>query len=149
MGIQRLNKKGIQFQKAFYGIIVFSVLIIAFGVIFSNTSPAYNVANPSDLGDLDRLDSISGDINTQKGKLSANDPDPGQDAESNTFRGVYGIIANIFSPFKLVFGQDGIIDNVVYRLGLPDYVRQMFVAFIIVAFTFAIIGIIFRLGRTP
>lgn len=146
MGFQ-MNKKGLQFQKAFYSIIAFSVIIIAVGVLFNDYSTGYGYENPSDLGNLNRLDNISQDVNVQKGQVSANDPDPGSNAEANTFRGVYGIIANIFSPFEIVFGDNGMISSLSQRFGIPDYVGNMIVALMIVAFTFSLIAIIFRLGR--
>jgi hypothetical protein len=149
MGFQGMNKRGLQLQNAFYALIVFSVIMISIGIVINSSSSYYNSGVTSDLGSLNRLNEVSGEVNTQTTKLSPTDPDPGQDAESNTFRGVYGIISNIYSPFKQVFGQDGIIDELSFRFGIPDYVRIMLISMILIAFTMALVGIIFRLGRTP
>lgn len=143
-----MNKKGLEFRSALFSIIMFSAVIIAFGVIISDSSSKYGSNIDYDLGELNKLDDVSQDANTQKGRISANDPDPGTDAEANTFRGVYGVLTNIYSSLSLVFGEDGMLGQVADRFGVPAWVIQMIVAFMVIGITFALIAVIFRLGRS-
>lgn len=147
MDIQTMNRKGVQFKDALFSIIIFSVIIIAVGVIISGSNNTYNSGLNYDLGELNKLDEVSRDSNTAKQKISPNDPDPGENAEANTFKGVYGILTNIFQSFNLVFGEEGMLGNVAERFGIPTYVVQMIVSFMIIGITFSLIGVIFRLGK--
>lgn len=148
MGIQRLNKKGVQIKSGFFAVIAVSMFVIAIGIIVGGWNTAYGSGIESDLGAFNKLDNVSSDVNIQKGRLSPNDPEPSGDPESNTFRGVYGILTNIYQSFDLVFGNEGMLDSVTTRLGIPDYVRQGLIALMVAALTFALIAIIFRLGRS-
>lgn len=149
MGFQglKMNKKGLEFRGAIFSIILFSTIIIAFGVIVTDSSTKYPTGETYDLGELNKLDQVSSDANVQKGRISANDPDPGTDAEANTFRGVYGVLTNIYSSLSLVFGEGGMLGNLADRFGVPTYVIQMLITLMIVGITFALIAVIFRLGR--
>jgi len=137
----------LQLKSAFFALIVVGIVVTAVGVIINGWNETYNSGLVSDLGDYDQMSSVSAEAGTQQGKLSPNDPDPGTDAESSTFRGVYGVISNIYAPFRVVFGNNGMIDSVTERFGLPDYLRQGIVTMIVIAFTFTLVAIIFRLAR--
>ena len=50
----------------------------------------------------------------------------------------------MYRPFRVVFGEDGWIDNLTDRWGMPDYVRQFLVTIMIISITMAIIAIFFR-----
>jgi hypothetical protein len=148
MGIQRLNKRGFQFSDGFYSIIAISALVIAFGVILAQQAPIYNPSVSDELTSLNRLDNVSDLAGDQRTSISPNDRDPSEDAEANTFKGVYGILGNIFTSFDLIIGNDGMIDDVTEMFGIPPYVRQTIVAIILIAITFSLIAVIFRLARS-
>jgi len=149
MGIQNLkmNKKGLELKGAFYAVIVIGLVITAVGVVVNDWNIKYNAGLTYDLQEYDKSGQISDEAGVQQGKLTPDDPDPGTDSEASTFRGVYGIISNIYSPFRTVFGDGGMLDSATERFGLPDYFRQALVTMMIIAFTTAIIAIIFRLSR--
>lgn len=146
--ILKMNKRGVDLKHAFFSVIVVSAVIISFTIWLGGWEVKYGTDIDADLDEFDRLESVSGDIQSQTGRLSADDPDPGQDAEASTFRGVYGILTNIFEPFNVVFGEDGMLQSVQDRYGLPSYLREMVVAMMLVAITFTLIAIIFRLGKS-
>ena len=148
MVVSRMNKKGLQFKDAFFSIIGFSLIIIAVGLIITNWSDAYGSGVSSDLGEYNKLSDLSETATGQKGVLSPNDPDPSQDAEANTFKGVYGIITGTFSSFDLVFGSDGMLQSVKDRFHIPNYIIQAIITFMLFSITFAIIAIVFRLSRS-
>lgn len=150
MGIQKLvnDKRGLEFKSAFFAVVAVGIFAVAMGVHLSAWNVQYNSGLDPDLEDFNQIEVISEQTQIQQDKLSTNDPDPGQDAEANTFRGVYGVLANIFEPFRVVFGEGGMLDSITDRFGIPDYVRQGIVIMMIAAITFALAAIIFRLGRT-
>lgn len=145
MGIQKLNNKGMQIKLAFFAVIAVSVALIASGVWVSQWNSKYESGIMYDLKGLNKLDEVSGTAGSQQGRLSPNSPDPGSDFETNTYRGAFGIISNIYEPFRIVFGEGGMIDSITDRWGIPNYIRQALVTLIIIAFTFALVAIIFRI----
>jgi len=149
MGIQKLkmNKKGMELKSAFFAVIVMGIVITAVGVTINSWNDVYDSGLDYDLQEYDKSSTMSDVAGQQQGKLTPDDPDPGTDAEASTFRGVYGIISNIYSPFRTVFGDGGMLDAATERFGLPDYLRQALVTMMIIAFTTALIAIIFRLSR--
>ena len=151
MGIKNIvrDKRGVQLQSAFFAILVFSAVIISTGVIVNEWSDKYSTGVTSDLEKYNTLDSVYGDIQSQKGKVTPNDPSPGENSESNTFRGVYGIVTGVLGSFKLVYGTGGMLDSIAIRFKIPTFIIQVIAAMMIFSLIAAIIGIIFRLGRTP
>jgi len=143
-----INKKGMQFKNAFFSLVVVSMAVIAIGVVISNWSGYYGSGISSDFGVFNEADELSNQTLQHKAKLGSGDPDPGEDSETSTYRGVYGIMANIYTTFNLAFGEDGMIDVAVKRYGLPDYVRQGIVTLIMAAIAFSLIAVIFRLARS-
>ena len=145
MGIIQ-NKRGLNFKDSFFAIIVVGMVIAAMGVIIGEWDTQYNSGVVYDLGDdFNKLTEVSGTAQIEQGRLSPNDADPGSDFESNTFRSAYGIISNIFAPFRVVFGEGGMIDAVTDRLGLPDYIRVGLVTLMVFGMIWAIVAIIFRI----
>ena len=142
------NKKGMQFKNAFFSLVVVSMMVVAIGIIISGWSGQYRSGISSDFGVFDVSDDLSQQTLEHKGKLGSGDPDPGEDSETSTYRGVYGIMANIYSTFNLAFGEDGMIDSVTKRYGLPDYIRQGIVTLIMAAIAFSLIAVVFRLTRS-
>lgn len=143
-----MNRKGLELKSSMFAILIVGVFAVASGIILSGWNNQYNSGLTPDLEGFNKIDIISEQTKTQQGKISTNDPDPGSDAEANTFRGVYGILANIYEPFRIVFGEGGMIDSVTDRFGIPNYIRQTLVTMMIASLTFAIAAIIFRIGRT-
>ncbi len=137
-----------EISKAFYSIIVFSMIMAAAGLIITEWSIDYNSGVTSDLGELNKISLASTEAKSIQGKISPQTGEASSDFETDTFRAGYGILTSIFSPFRIVFGEDGMIDSVVERFGLPDYLWNGIIAMILFAIIFTIIAIIFRLGRT-
>lgn len=141
------NKKGASLKMAFFALIAFSVVIIAIGQNLAFWDSNYGTGMTSDLGEFNKLDDVSSVAQDQKGSVSPGDDDPGDDPEASTFKSVFGILTNIFTPFKVVFGQGGMLDSLQERLGIPDYIIQAIATMMIISLTFTIIAIIFRLGK--
>jgi len=142
-----MNKKGLEFKLAFFAIIAVSMAVIAIGTWVNQWNDDYSSGLTYDLGDYDQLDEVTGDIETQQGKVTVKSTNTGEEFEGTSIRGVFGILNNIFDPFRIVFGNNGMIDSVTERFGLPDYVRQGLVSMMIVSITFALVAIFFRLNR--
>ncbi len=147
MGFQRMNKKGFEFKSGLFAIIAVSLFVIAFGVIISEQATVYGSDAVSEIDVYNRLDNVSSIANSGRSSISPNDPDPGNDPEASTFRGVYGILTNIFTSFDIVLGQDGMIKTVTEQFGIPDYVTQGILTIILIGITFSLIAVIFRLAR--
>jgi len=143
------NKRAMQFQAAFFSIIAVSVAVIAAGVILADWNITYGSGIAQDLGGFNKLDDISGTAQSQKTGVTVKSSNADVNFEDSSIRGVYGVISNIYEPFRIVFGDNGMLDSVTERLGLPDYIRQALVTLMIMAITFALVKIIFRLSRTP
>ena len=137
-----------EFRSAFFAIIAVSMVMIAVGVIINGWAVPYNSGLISDLGDYDKLSDTSDTSGTQQGRINPQSGEASSDFETETFRGGYGILTNIYSSFRVVFGDGGMIDAVTERFGLPDYLRQGIITMMILAITLSIIAVIFRLGRT-
>ena len=141
------NKKGLMFKNVFFAVIIVGVVIVAVGSLINGWNTAYSSGMVYKLDEFNQISAMSAEANSSSNKITLNDPDPGTDAESSTYRGVYGIISNIYAPFRVVFGDNGMIDSVTEKFGFPDYMRQAVVAMMIIAFTFALVAIIFRLSK--
>ena len=139
------DRRGLQFKSSFFALIVVSMVIISTGVIISSWNIIYNSGLTYDLGEYDKLNSVTSQVSDQESRLNPESPETGTDFESSTFRAAFGIVKNILTPFRVVFGDGGMLDSVTSRFGLPDYIRQGIVLMIIVAFIFAIVAIIFRI----
>lgn len=142
------NKKGLQFKSAFFAIIALSMIVIATGIIIDDWNTEYDSGLTYDLAEYSELDSLSSEANRQQGNISVKSSVEGEDFEGTTLRAVFGILNNIYKPFKIIFGEGGMLDSVTDRFGIPNYVRQGLVTMMILAITFAIIAILFRLPRT-
>lgn len=140
------NKKGLQLKSAFYSVVAISMLIIAIGVIINDWNSIYDSGLTYDLGsDYDKLDSISGDASSHKGNLSvkSSSTTESEDFEGTSIRAAFGVLNTIYTPFQVIFGNNGMLDAITERFGLPDYIRQGFVTIMVVAITFALITIFF------
>jgi len=140
------NKKAVAISSAFYALISISIVIIAIGVWTNEWNQDYSSGLTYDLGeDYNKLDRISSEAGGQKGNLTIRSSIQEDNFEGTSIKGVFGILNNIYAPFRIVFGDGGMIDSLTDRFGLPDYIRQGFITIIIMAFTYALIKIFFRL----
>jgi len=143
-----MNKRGLEFKSMIFSVIVFSAVMIAAGAIITSWGVKYNSGVTSDLESLSKLESTAGTVQGQQDTLNPNTQDPGVDAEANTFKGAFGIIGRTFAIFTDVYGEEGIIEGLSNRIGLPDYVKLMIISLITAAIAFTIVAIVFRLGRS-
>jgi len=148
------NKKGLVFKNAFVAIIIVSLVVIAVGIWVNDWNTQYSSGLTYDLQDFDELDSMSSQATSQKGNLSVKSSfDAGTGAtnfEGTSLRGVFSVLNNIFTPFKVVFGSGGMLDAISERWGLPDYIRQGIIAIILFTIIYALVAILFRIpgGKT-
>jgi hypothetical protein len=153
MGIETIklikDKRGIVIKNAFYAVLIFSALIIASGVIIVDWYNQYGVNTPGSLEEYNTLQTVYGDIQSQEEKITPNDPSSGDlSFESNTYRGVYGILTSVLTSFKLVTAEGGMIDSISNRFGIPSYVSQLIIAMILISLITGIAAVIFRLARS-
>ncbi len=143
----KMNKKGLEFKAGFFAIVAISMAVLAYATIIDQQAIKYDTLAISEVGQYDNLDEVSGTAEGYESSLTPEDPEPGEDAETGTFRGVYGIITGLFSAFNLVTGSGGMIDSAITQLGLPTYVRQGIVTLMFIAIAFSLVAVIFRLSR--
>lgn len=140
------DKRGLQFKNAFFAVVAMSMIIIAIGVIIGDWNEIYDSGLTYDLeSDYSKISGMSGEAEAQRGNISvssASSPEAG-DFEGTSIRAVFGILNTIYTPFKVVFGNDGMLDAVTERFGMPDYIRQGLVTIMVFAVTFALIMIFF------
>lgn len=142
-----MNKRGLEFKLAFFGLIVASIFIVAIGSILTSWNETYDSNIVSNLGEYSTLDDTTTTAQQQQEKIVVKDPSSDQNFEDTTYRGMFGILSSIYAPFAIVFGDGGMIDSVTERFGMPDYLRQGIVIMMGFAITWALIAIVFRLAR--
>lgn len=143
----KMNKKGLEFKLALFAILVASVCIIAVIDWMTEWNTDYDSGLSQDLGEYNKLAEMSSEAKTQQDGVVIKSADTGTDFEGTSIRGVFGILNNIYRPFRIVFGDDGMIDSLTERFGLPDYIRQFLVTMMVISITFTLIAIFFRLSR--
>jgi len=142
------DRRGLEFRSAFFALIAMSTVIIAAGVIVGNWSADYNSGVTYGLGEYNNLNEIAGTAEDQRGDISVKSPTPRDtDFEGTSLRGVFGLLNNIYSSFNLVFGDNGMIDSVTSRFGIPNYLSIALITIMVMAITFALIAIFFKLNR--
>ena len=141
-----MNKKGLSFKLGIYAIFVVSAAVIAIGVMVGSWNVTYSSGLDYDLGDLNEMDEMSSQVQAQQGNVTIESSfDQGlTNFEGTSLRGVFGIINKIYAPFRVVFGDGGMVDVVIDRFGVPDYIRQLIIVLMIVAITFALVALFFR-----
>jgi len=144
-----MNKKGLQFKALFISIIAMSMCVIAIEAHTNSWNTTYGSDLDYDLQDFNKLDDVSNTADIQQKGVTVKSSNTEVRFEDTSIRGVYGILSNIYEPFRIVFGDDGMIDSLGKRLGLPDYIGQGGVTMMIIAITFALVAIFFRLSRNP
>lgn len=144
----QMNKKGLVFKDALFALIFVSVSIIAIGSWIADWNIQYSAGLDYDLGTFNELGSVSNTAQAQKGNLSVKSAfDAGQGAtnfEGTSIRGAFGVLNNIFTPFRVVFGDGGMIDSLTERWGLPNYIGESILTIMIISITWALIAIFFR-----
>lgn len=133
-----------EFKSAFFALMIFSMVMVASSVIIDGWNTKYEAGLDNDLGEYDKQSEIQAQAETQRGQVSASDEGVSGDFETNTFRGVYSIITNIFAPFNIAINM---LTSVGERFKIPSYVTTGIITMIIFAVVFSIIAIIFRLSR--
>jgi len=143
--IKLKDKRGLIFKNAFFAIIIASVAILAIGVWVDEWNTDYSSGLTIDLDDYDQLDEVSGEAIGQEGNISVKSSfNKADDFEGTSLRGVFSVLNDLYRPFRVVFGEGGMLDSLTDRWGMPDYIRQALVAMMIIAITWAIIAIFFR-----
>jgi hypothetical protein len=141
------DKRGLEIKSAFFAVVIVSIAVIAVGILLDEWGGIYNPPFNQDLQEYDRLDEMSAEASQQQGNISVKSATQGEEFEGTSIRAVFGILNNIYAPFKIVFGNNGMIDSITERFGLPDWVRQGIVTLMVIAITMALVAIFFRLPR--
>jgi len=153
MGLQNLrkigirNKKGLEFKSAFFAIIVIGIVITAASVTLVEWNTEYQSGITPDLSDYNQGDEIGAQGDIYEGRITPSGDNPDDNFEAETFRGGYGIITNLFTPLKLVYGEGGMLDSIGDRFGIPGYIISGIAAMMSIAIIFSIVAIVFRLSR--
>lgn len=145
--MQKMNKKGLEFKSTFFSVVAVSMIIIAVGIFVSEWNESYNSNLQYDLSGYDKLDDMSGQSSKYQGNISVKTSVQGEDFEGTSIRAVFGILNNIYKPFQVVFGENGMISLAAQRFGIPTYITQGIITLMIFAITFALIAVLFRLTR--
>jgi len=139
------DKRGLVFKNAFFAILVASAAVIAIGLWVDEWNTDYDAGLTYDLDDFDKLDEVSGEAVGQEGNVSVQSSFRGsEDFEGTSLRGVFRVLNDLYRPFRVVFGEDGMIDTLEDRWGMPEFISQVLLAMMIMAITWAIIAIFFR-----
>lgn len=147
MGFQNMikDKKGFEFKSTFFALVAVGIIIMAIGTTIGSWGAHYNSGITYDLGDYNENDQLSSYVGGYAGNVTPNSPNNlGDNVETSTYKGVYGIITNIFKPFNLFLGEGGVLDKISERIGLPDYLKEGIIIMALAAMVFSIIAIIFR-----
>jgi len=148
MEFQRINKKGLEFKNMFFSIIVVSLAVVSIGLMITAWNDKYDSSITSDFGVYDKSDDLATESQSYEERLTSGDADPGENSEASTYRGVYGILGNIYNSFNVAFGEDGMIDNVIKNFGLPSYIRKGIITIVMGAIAFSLMAVVFRLARS-
>jgi len=142
------NKKAFELSSAFFALVVVSMIVVALGVWTNEWNTDYSSGLVYDLeGDFDKSSRLSGEAGGQKGNLTVRSSTQGTDFEGTSIKGIFGVLNNIYSPFRIVFGDNGMLDSLTDRFGIPNYIRQGFVTIMIMAITYTLIMLLFRLSK--
>jgi hypothetical protein len=152
MGFSRLkmkcwNKKGLEFKLAFFAIIAMGLIVVSVGVWVDEWNDDYDSGLVYDLDEFDSIDSVSSEAGSQRESVIVKSTNTGEEFEGTSIRGVFAVLNNIYAPFRIVFGDGGMLDSVTERFGAPDYIRQALVTLMVIGITFALIAVFFRLNR--
>lgn len=133
-----------EFKSTTFAIIIIGMMITSIGLILAEWNYAYNSGITSDLEELSRLSEASSEARTQQGKINPQSGEASSDFETGTYKGVYGIVTGMYASLRMIYGDNGMIDSVMKRYGIPSFIWQGIIAMIIVAITMTLVAIIFR-----
>ncbi len=139
-----MNKRGLSITRSLQAIVAIGIVIAAVGVILAGWEGTYGIDVPYDLEDFNKISQLSGEAELQQEQINSERQESDERFEEGTFRGAFAIVQNIFAPFRFVFGDNGLVDSVTERFGLPDYLRQGIVVMMVLAITGAIVALVFR-----
>jgi len=141
------DKRGLEFKKAFFAIIVVGMAIYGIGVWIGDWNSTYDSGLTYDLGDYNKLDEMSSYATSTKENISVKSSfelSNFGDFEGTSIRGSFGILNTIFTPFSVVFGDGGLIDSIANRWNIPNYIIIGLVSMMVLAIIFSIIALFFR-----
>lgn len=136
-----------EFKQVLWAVTIFGMVIIAMSVMVDQTSLRYGKSINNDLTDLDKSSDAKYYANQSSGRINPQSGEASSDYEAETFRGAYGIITNIFSSLRMIYGDDGVFQNLADKFEVPSYILTGIITMFVFAIIFAIIAIVFRLGR--
>lgn len=141
------DKRGLEFKKALFALIVIGMAIYGIGIWVGEWSDKYSSGINYDLGNYNKLDTLSSYATSTQGNLSTKssfDTTSAGDFEGTSIRGSFSIVNNIFTPFNVLFGSGGMISSIQDRWNLPNYIVIGIISMMILAIVFALIALFFR-----
>jgi len=123
------------------------MIIVSAGIIVNQQGAAYSSETISDLDEFNKMNDVSREAQVQQGSINPQSGEASSDAETETYRGAYGIVTNIWGVLRGVYGSEGIIQNAGKRWGIPDYVLNGLVTMFSIAIALGIVAIVFRTGK--
>jgi hypothetical protein len=142
-----MNKKGLEFKLAFLALIVVGMCVVAIGDWIIKWEQDYDSDITYDLDSFNKIDAVSGDTRSMEEKIAIKTADTSTDFEGTSIRGVWGILNNIKNSFRMVFGENGMIDAISERFSVPAYIGYGLVAAMSIVIVFTLVAIFFRLSR--
>lgn len=134
-----------EFNKVFISLTIVSMVIIGIGLTLGEWNTIYNSGITYDLTEYNKLDNLTVEASTQKDKVVPQDDSIGTgDYEGKILSGAYGLLGRIFSPFTLAFNMLESLEN---RFSLPSFIAEGLISILIFSMIYALIAIIFKLGR--
>ena len=145
--IKKMNKKGLEFKLAFFALILVSMSVIAIGAWIGDWNKSYDAGLTYDLEEYNKLQELRGEANDQDAKINIKSTNVNELFEDTSLRGVFGVLNNIKTSFRMVFGEGGMLDALTHRFGLPDYITAGIMTLMSMAIIFTLIAIFFKLSR--
>ena len=125
------DKKGLVFKNAFFAILVVSVTFVALGVWIGEWNTDYDSGITLDFDDYNKLDEVSNEAIGQEGNISVKSSfNEGNDFEGSSLRGIFAVLNDLYRPFRVVFGENQMLDSLTERWGMPDYIQKMLLTMI-------------------
>ncbi len=138
------DRKGMSFKYTLFSIMVMGLMVYAVTATLSNWNGAYNSNIVPDIDSYDMGVNISDETISYEERISPQSAGSGDDTETRTYRGVFGIITTIFKPLALLTGTGGLIDQIGLRFGINGYYITFFITLITLAAAYELVKIIFR-----
>jgi hypothetical protein len=142
-----MNKKGLEFKKALFALIIIGMAIYGIGIWVGEWSDKYSSGINYDLGNYNQLDTLSSYVTSTQGNLSTKssfDTTSAGDFEGTSIRGAFSIVNDIFTPFNVLFGDGGMLSSIQNRWNIPNYIMIGIISMMILAIVFALIALFFR-----